>query len=432
MYHLNTNYIIDNFIKRDLRSVSFAVNVSKFKSFLNEINKIGSTGSIDDLKITLKNNKVGLDVFDNLLESSSNKITKQNNILHMNDIHFNKVEYLMKTGDLTKLSKTLGSQIFVDAPSNKTFKSLTSEFPQKTLNDIESISLSVKQSKVEIDFNLSNIDKLSKAGIKETTTIGNRLKKLTSNSGKIALAVGVLYIGVDWLKTSLENRKGCWLVTTINNKTTSCRMSRNTCGIIEGKKDSKITPPECTNRDTLDIYNAVIFLINVINGSDTALKDSLKTELGIDTLDNVSGIVKDKIQQLDTFTKVNIDKMKTMNMCAVHTDIESGKLPYCRMCDPVAHPSSTNFVNVNGLSSNMTLHCVEDPSVLELLSDIVATTGKNIYESALSIGSIIPKVLKYGGWFILLAIIIAVVSFVYLNFFRHSKTEKVFITSVEL
>lgn len=47
-------------------------------------------------------------------------------------------------------------------------------------------------------------------------------------TGSAVLAIGTVSVVGDWLKTELEKRKGCWLLTTINNKTSSCRLSRNT------------------------------------------------------------------------------------------------------------------------------------------------------------------------------------------------------------
>lgn len=83
---------------------------------------------------------------------------------------------MLRTLDLGKFTKALGSQIVVDAPSDRAFKYLAADFPHKTLNEIETLVTSVKPTKVEIDIKLSNLDKMSNNGIKTTKAIGARLK----------------------------------------------------------------------------------------------------------------------------------------------------------------------------------------------------------------------------------------------------------------
>lgn len=257
---------------------------------------------------------------------------------------------------------------------------------------------------------------MSTNGIKETETIDKRLKKIAGVSGKIVLTVGILYVGIDWLKRSLEERKGCWLITTVNGKSTSCRMSRHMC--------SKITlssTAPCVNENTFDIYNAVVFLINTFNRpTDDNLLKGLLIALNIEVLpstDEIPNIIKTKFDVLDTFTKEHLNEMKTMNLCAHDLGVESNKIPYCRMCDPQALPSNTTFVNTDGLSSNMTFHGVEDPNVLDLLSDVVTSTGKNIFDNVFSFGW---SILKYGVWLLLALVIIAVYVFFYKKIFKMS------------
>lgn len=132
----NSHDVINKFLKRDVRSIEFAVNTSAFKKLLNKLKGVGVTGATEDVANIIKTNKIGIDVFDNLLETASSKLTKIDNIIHVHEIPLNKFEHLLKTGDLGKLTKALGSEVVIDGSSQRAFRFLASDFPHKSLNDI--------------------------------------------------------------------------------------------------------------------------------------------------------------------------------------------------------------------------------------------------------------------------------------------------------
>lgn len=245
------DYIIKNIISRDKRSVdmSLRANLSSFKQLVRNIHLHSIVGDVVKLK-QIMGSKIGLSIVDDLLETSASKLKKINGIIHVDDVPLNEFESLLKSSDLRKLVKKMNTNVVVDGSSASSFRKMSNDFPHKKINDIETLTDTVKPTRVEIDFKLSNLDKMSKNGARAIDTIGKRIKNILGSVLKVGLIIGALVLGANWLEEALKRRKGCWLLTTINNKTSSCRLSRNTCRPSFGNENN------CSVKK-LPVYNTV-------------------------------------------------------------------------------------------------------------------------------------------------------------------------------
>lgn len=133
--------------------------------------------------------------------------------------------------------------------------------------------------------------------------------------------------------------------------------------------------------------------------------------------------IKVNFEVVQTFVMKNTNLIDDIDLCRIRSKyIEDGDVPYCRMCDPDALPTTTQYVNTQELAENITLKCVEDPSVLDLLTDVVLTTGENIFKEMFSWST---NLLRYAV-IIIIAIIIIVASGFFYNKFVAKRTNVIF------
>lgn len=411
--------IIDAILTRDKRAI---IPSGAIKKLVSEIKLAGLAGDVASMATTLKTNKIGLGAFDTAMSECANKVSKIDGILHINQIPIKKFEHGLMSGDLGKLIKMTGSNVPIDSGAAKSFREVSGGFPHAALNDIDTLSNTVRPNKIHLDINLSNIDKLSPKALKETESISKKLQKFTVNGGKIAIVTGVVILGVNWLQKSLESRKGCFLVSTINNKATSCRLSRLTCPFTDTTTSiEKDQINVCaTNVQTLKLRNPMLILIKIVNyPNGTPLKADLARHLSVTVEElntTLQKLVTERFEEILIFIDTCSSVMDTVDICKeTNAAIENGKIPNCRMCDPQADVKSTTFVDTSKLATNMTLHCESDPSLLDLLSDIAVSTGKNIFDNIWSIGT---NIVKYGAIAAVFLLLILVVIFVYNKFIK--------------
>src|SRR5699024_2949517 len=81
---------------------------------------------------------------------------------------------------------------------------------------------------------------------------------------------------------------------------------------------------------------------------------------------------------------------------------ENSKVPPCRTCNLSADPLTTEFANANFLGENVSLQCVQGSTVLDVIGDILTTTGTNLLDG-------VSSILKYLGYGALALIIIVVI-----------------------
>lgn len=391
------------------------------KDWIESLKNIsGKSGvTVDEAKSAVLNYKSGIPALDEVIRSI--KISNANGVLLLDDKTIGQVIRVFNKGDLESILKLFKFNIPITASEQTAFRKLINETPEAALHDLEKLTVENKKLYPEYDVTLDNLDKLSneaKSGLKKIeSSMYSQFKK----GAVITLTLGAAYLGTDWIINTTKERTGCFMVTVIGGKTSSCKVSSFTC--LDAAKDSGA---KCKNF-TDGFYNLTIILLSIVElDHNNKLYKGLASALGYNPNDKlfdlstkVHEIVTTKFDQLKTFWAKSIDdgsaKSLTINPCSVkHPDIENGIIPPCRMCDTTASPTSTKYIDASQLAYNITFQCVPNPSLLDTITDVVATTGVDIFKE---IKSTISGSFKYIGLGLLLLTIIAIIVFCAFKFF---------------
>lgn len=152
----------------------------------------------------------------------------------------------------------------------------------------------------------------------------------------------------------------------LNEKFASCRVAKYTCGYI--KSSSGNTPSfKICQTDDLVFHNDTIVFIAIINAYDefqdkkylsAFLRSTADSKLSMDT----------EYHKITEFFKDRHERFNVIDPC--DANIENGDIPFCRICHPSADPKSMRQINSDQLAENMTMKCVSDPSLIDLLTDM--------------------------------------------------------------
>lgn len=130
-----------------------------------------------------------------------------------------------------------------------------------------------KKSFPYLDLKETDFPNMSKTAATDIKKIENNLFKYFKQGTTIALTLGVIYVAVDWLVKTTEKRKGCFMLTTISGKTTSCKVQAYSCIGSEGDL--------CTS--TLSYYNTTLVLMKIATlADDNELKIKVAQAAGVD------------------------------------------------------------------------------------------------------------------------------------------------------
>jgi len=374
------------------------------------------------LETVLASSKIGLSPADVALRGA--KITKsKHGYLKVNEVSVNEFNGYMRAGNLLDVLRVTGKKVHVTEAEQKFFSSLAKDLPERAIKKIEDIVKISAKERPHLNITVNNYDKLSEISKSDITSFTDNLLKVSKAGTYLVLVIGGVTIGVNWIRNGLADRRGCWMLRTVNGKTTSCRVSAFSCGRPSGNLslsvDTVNSKQTCTE-DLSSYYNATLSFIHICELGDTDLdKLNLAKSLGVsvDTMiENKTKMLETKFEAINNFVKAYTGN-STVNICKPNSAIDNGTVPYCRMCDPSANPRSTLYIDtLSMVGENVTFKCIENPTVLELMSDVVQSTGKNLWEGITSVPSTLFKAFKYVGIFTALALVFSLIYFIYRKF----------------
>lgn len=379
-----------------------------FSDFLSGLKKfLGSTEkTTEELKVFLKNAKLGLSAPEDILKGLD--VKKLNGIFMVgDDIPLNKLEYVMKEGSLKNLYKIAKIEEPIIETDAKAFKTIVGSTSEKALDDLNEMANQYKKLFSHLDVTTEEFSKLSKKFQAEANKIESNLFKYFKEGAVISLVLGTVVVSAGWLLRETEKRKGCFLVRTDGTGTSSCKLINLSCNpYVQGC--------ECANQSN-KYYNTTLMAMIISKLENTSdIKKDCASSVGVLTNmfeENLKLILDTKFDKLDKFVKSMKDPpVNPSDICKlIHTDVEDAKIPPCRACDPSAHPTSTTFIDSSTLPANYTLKCVTNPSILDTVTDIFQSTGKNIFD----IGNTVSGSFKKIGLFaIILTFLIAIIAFI--------------------
>lgn len=357
----------------------------------------------------------GLEKLDGIIKDA--KITKEGNLIKIEGLYANELVDLLKSGDLAKVLKELKSSIIPSSSEVSHFKKLTKEYPESTLDDLAKTNINLKKAHNDLNIKGTAIDDAPPA-IKKKIEKAEKKGSFTFKDGTyIALTIGGVVIGLNWLKKAANDRNGCWLVSKVNGKTTSCKISGYTC-----MSDSS---PNNTCDSSPQVVNTNLVLMHLVNSGSEQQKTDFAEKTGVAVEDlkpeNFLNLLSsDKYPDIDEYISGLENPYMTGQPICTGTinGYENGQVPPCRCCDTTADPRTTAFANPKNLGANISMKCVTDATILDVIGDIVTTTGENLLDGATSL----IKYLGIAAAVIVLLIIIVFVGKIFINMFSKKQT----------
>lgn len=384
-----------------------------FSEFMSELKKFVNVGkSAEEMVDLTKSVKSGMNSFDDIVGKMPVR-KSTNGVIAFGDATVGSVRKLVREGDISGLAKLSKSTVKITESDRKAFSALTGITPEKHIRELTENTAVAKKLYPSLDVPAKEIERLPESSKSALNKVSNNLLKKFKTGSIIALTIGTVYVGVDWLSKATEARKGCYMITTINNKTTSCKIAAHTC---TGDRSSNL----CTSA-VPEYYNVTLVLMTISEMPNT---DNLKTELcsklNIDPKDLASSlktIIDTKFDVVKSFV-VSLNKRPTLNVCGLRSDqVENGVIPDCRMCSPSANPTSTTFIDPAQFPDNMTFQCVVNPSVLDTIMDAAASTATDLWEG---VGKLINFPVKKIAIGAAIAVIVLVLLWVISKVFARS------------
>lgn len=357
-----------------------------FKDFLKGLKRLTGVGkaSVEEASTLLKSVNSTVRSVDEAVKSLPVSRARQGYLL-MGEETVGSVNKILREGDLSGLVRISKRDIPYTSADTKAFKSTVADVPEKKFRDVQDLAASSKKSHPQLDVSAEQAANLSNSAKADVKKIENNLSKKFAAGTKIALTIGAIYVGVDWLTKATEQRKGCFMLTTLNGKTTSCKVQAYSC-IGSGGTLCSTTPA---------YYNTTLVLMKIATlANDDARKIKVAEAAGVSVADlqnKLATIIDQKYEAVSAVITAMQDK-PALTVCELkHPDIEKGVIPPCRLCSPSDNPISTTFIDSSQYPDNVTFQCVINPSLLDTAADAIVNTGENILNG---VGGAISGALK--------------------------------------
>lgn len=306
---------------------------------------------------------------------------------------------MVRAADLDGLARTSRVNVTVTSAERSAFRDAMSGTPERALKDVDDTRVRAAQSNLDLDVTDSS---------RLTPTARTKLGKVTANLTKalgkgtvFVMVLGTVAVSADWAITATQRRKGCFMMTTIDGKSTSCKVAAYTC---HGPKEGNL----CTREP--NYYNATLVLMHVSrldNADPIKVKLAQAVSLTPETLkDRLSWVLDNKYTELvDAVDGMRDQRPKVTGICEISDpQIEDGVIPPCRLCSPSDDPTKTTFIDSKQYGDNISFYCSINPTILDTIADAAVSTGVNLWQG---ITGGLTNILKYVG--IAAAVIVGIV-----------------------
>lgn len=371
--------------------------------------------TIEELSRLLKSSaKTGITSVDNVLGNVKVVKTAEGFLAVGDNIPLGRLERIIKAADLDGLADITSSASKVTGKERAAFKEIIGDTAESQLHNLDQLTSTASKSTKYADLNVRGVtSSTSPETLAKLKNIENKFLKYAKPGAAIVLTVGVAYVVVDGLTKATKDRTGCFMVTNINGKTQSCKVSSLTCsseasdGVLCGAETYKYK------------LNTMLCLLSLGNPNE----ENEKFRIGVSELAGIdpneymnkfdSIINSQKFDYIFDYVTYYLQDITTSNKTPVCdlptiTDVDK-KLPLCRMCDTGAHPMSTTFVDASELADNITFEC-RNPTILDTIIDIGKSTGKDLLDTITSpIWSFVKPFAIVIGVFVVIAIVISLV-----------------------
>ncbi|ATZ81487.1 ODV-E56-2 [Drosophila innubila nudivirus] len=374
-----------------------------FDQFVQQL-KLKSRSTVDEVRTLLKNFTSNIKPLETSIVNMIVSLDTHG-FIRINDLTIGQLNKLLREGDL----KQIASMSFKDSEFTdkdlEDFNAMTAHFPEnKYYHVTKAINENVKISP-QYNITETSFDNLSNELLEELSKIERSLLEHFKLGEIIILNAGSLTVTDQWLFDGTRKRKGCYMFTNIDGKISSCKVSSFTCA---GIKTDESTCKDVTN---LNYRNTVLELIAIAAAEDTNPLKIEVAKIGNVSVDEVQQfldiIIDEQFNELYTLLQDSRDNIPEFEICVIkNTNIENGVVPTCRLCSPDAKPLTTAYLDPNQYDENVTFQCINDPSLLDLISDIEFSTKLTLLPKS---SSIQKSKINYIVWVVCAIVVLIVV-----------------------
>jgi len=324
------------------------------------------------------------------------------------------VNKVMREGDLAELIRISEKAIPFTTSESRLFESLVAETPERVYREVVEDVTKNARNYPHLNIVVNEFPNISRSATQDIAKIEGNLFRRLKTGVILSLTVGSLVVGTGWALRATRQRVGCFMMTTINNKTSSCKVQAYTC---DGTADFL-----CTG--TLPYYNVTLVLMKIADSDNSnALKQQIATAVNIpvDQLkDNLDKVLDQSYNTIHEIIDKATDRPE-VNVCAErNAKIEGGIIPPCRMCSPSADPKSTQYIDPKSYPDNVTFQCVTNPSILDTITDAALATGADLFQG---LNNGLLRTLKPLGITLIAIIILVFLISIVLSVIRKKTTE---------
>lgn len=392
--------------------------MAELEAFLSDLRPffgLSEAAEIETLGLLLKNANTGIKALDTTLKALTVERSISGYVLLGEDVTVGNLHNLLRCGNLPKVLTSLKSSVIATEDEIAAFRTTIGPSAERLIDDLESLLTKNKKLYSHLDATLEDLDKLSSTAKKQLQQAENNLFKYVKNGAVISLVVGTVYVGANWIVKETERRRGCFMFTTIDGVTTSCKVGEYSCvPHTQGY--------ECANK--LNYRNTTLILMKIATLPDNnSIKIQVARAVDSNSTDfayKLPALLTQKFKLLsDAVDGLLASKLPQVNICGErHEYYENGVIPPCRMCDPTALPNSTQYINPAQYGKNITFRCITNPSVLDVITDTADAIGQNLLDFGFYIGT----TLKWAGILAIIVIVAMILLSAYNTFIARPNT----------
>lgn len=373
--------------------------LTEFRQFLVNLKSLGTSSALSEAETLIRNVNSGIQNVDIAIGALRVSASPERLIL-LGGQSVGSVHTILRQANLRALLALSDANVAFTSADEAAFKVTVGPTPERGIYELTEASTLNKQRFPNMNVAADETALLSTTGKNNVAKAESNLLKHFALGTKIAITIGVVTVGVGWAIKDTQDNEGCFMCTTINNRTTSCKIQKYSCGKYgnQGMFCSQVPP----------LYNVTIILMTLANRpNDDTHKISVCEAAGIqpsEMSNKLTTIIDSKFPEVSAVIKKIAGDIPTSPCTITHPQIDNGVVPACRMCSPTASPTSTEFIDPQQYGDNITFVCRSNPSILDTITDVALSTGKNLFDG---IGSGLSSLLRPIG--IAAAVIVFVV-----------------------
>ena len=360
----------------------------KIKKFINDLYQFHQHAykPFDTLVKLAESANTGVPALDQIIKTASVTMwgADWNGLVYLNNIDIPTIIELIRGADIVELKARMKSNVNVTANDITLLREAVGFTPQRALFDLQrEIKINYDKYK-HLNVTVQTYDSLSESAKEEILCIENHLIQKMPNTTK-HLTIGSITVKPGWILDATKRRSGCQMLTTLQEKTTSCKIIKFSCdkSVIDNDAIDNCSAPN-------NLYNTTLIIMYIVNLADNdplkigLVKSVTSKGFGLTTND-LNTRLWDRIQAYGYLFDAYIDALKTkpqFNICTIKSgQVENGKIPFCRMCDPMFPPVHTEYIDSTMYNDNITFKCVQNPSLIDVITDASLATGLNLFDA---------------------------------------------------